>query len=139
MAFVRLDDLSGSVEVIVFNSAYALARELLEPDRLLLVKGRVDHKDGETKLVALEVSAFEAAPERREVRLRLDARRAHAGVIRELAAVVQEFPGDAPVYVDIERSSGRMTLRFGPSHCVRPEPDFFAEVRALLGEAAVGG
>ena len=38
MAFVRLDDLSGSVEVIVFNSAYAAARELLETDRVLLVK-----------------------------------------------------------------------------------------------------
>ena len=58
MAFVRLDDLSGSVEAIVFNSAFAAARDLLEADRVVLVKGRVDHKDGETKLVALEVTAF---------------------------------------------------------------------------------
>ena len=62
MAFVRLDDLSGSVEVIAFNSAFAAARDLLEADRVLLVKGRVDHKDGEVKLVALDVTAFEADP-----------------------------------------------------------------------------
>jgi DNA polymerase-3 subunit alpha len=137
MAFVRLDDLSGSVEVIVFNSAYAAARELLEADRVLLVKGRVDHKDGETKLIALEVSAFEAVPERREVRLRVDARRAQAGLIRDLAEVVRGFPGESPVVVALETSEGPRTLQFGPGYCVRPEADFFAEVKALLGEAAV--
>jgi DNA polymerase-3 subunit alpha len=137
MAFVRLDDLSGTIEAIVFNSAFAAARDLLEPDRILLVKGRVDHKDGETKLIALEVTAFEAVPERREVRLRVDARRAHAGVIRELAEVVRGFPGEAPVVVALETSAGPRTLQFGPGYRVRPEPDFFAEVKALLGEAAV--
>jgi DNA polymerase-3 subunit alpha len=137
MAFVRLDDLSGSVEVIVFNSAYAAARELLETDRVLLVKGRVDHKDGETKLIALEVSAFEAVPERREVLLRVDARRAQAGTIRELAELVRGFPGESPVLVALETSGGPRTLQFGPGYRVRPEPDFFAEVKALLGEAAV--
>ena len=43
---------------------------------MLVVKGRVDHKEGETKLIALEVNEFEAAPERREVRLKIDARKA---------------------------------------------------------------
>ena len=137
MAFVRLDDLSGSTEVIVFNSAYAASRELLEADRVLLVKGRVDHKDGETKVVALEVSAFEAAPERREVLLRLDARRMPAGVVRELAQVVRGFPGESPVVLALDTSEGPRVLRFGPGYRVRPEPDFFAEVKALLGEAAV--
>jgi DNA polymerase III subunit alpha len=137
MAFVRLDDLSGSVEVIAFNSAFAAAQDLLQADRVLLVKGRVDHKDGETKLVALEVAAFEAVPERREVRLRVDARRAHAGVIRDLADVVLGFPGESPVVVALETSEGPRTLQFGPGYCVRPEADFFAEVKALLGEAAV--
>ena len=52
MVFLRLDDLSGSLETVVFNSVYAAARELLEADRVLVVKGRVDHKEGETKLIA---------------------------------------------------------------------------------------
>ncbi len=140
MAFVRLDDLSGSTEVIAFNSAYAAARELLEADRVLLVKGRVDHKDGETKLVAVEVSAFDATSwetRRSEVRLRVDARRAGASVIGELAAVVRDFPGEARVVVDLEMSEGPRTYVLGPSYTVRPESDFFAEVKALLGEAAV--
>ncbi len=137
MAFVRLDDLTGSTEVIVFNSAFAAARDLLEADRVLLVKGRIDHKEGETKLVALEVTPFEAAPERREVRLRVDARRAHAGVVRELAEVVRGFPGESSVVVMIETAGGSRQLALGPGFRVRPDSDFYAEVKALLGEAAV--
>jgi DNA polymerase III subunit alpha len=138
MVFVTLDDLTGSAEVVVFNSTYATARELLEADRILVVKGRVDHKQaGETKLVASEVSAFESALVRREVRLRIDARQAPAGLIRELAALVSDYPGDAPVYLALETSLGERTLALGSGYRVKPEADFFAEVRALLGEAAI--
>ena len=137
MVFMRLDDVLGSAEVVVFNSVYAAARELLVPDAVLVVKARVDHKEGESKLIAMEVSAFEATPERREVRLKLDARRARAGIIRELAALVRDFPGEAPVVVDLVTSEGPRTFQFGTDYRVKPEPDFFAEVKALLGEAAV--
>jgi DNA polymerase-3 subunit alpha len=138
MAFVQLEDVTGSVEVVVFNSTYAAARELLVEDAVLVVKGRVDHKQqGETKLVALEVSTFEAVPERREVRLKVDARSAPAGVIRELAGVVRDFPGEAPVYVDLVTSLGSKLLELGPEYRVDPQPDFFASVRHLLGAAAV--
>jgi hypothetical protein len=103
----------------------------------LIVKARVDHKEGETKLIALEVAPFEATPERREVLLRVDARRAPAGLIRELAALVREFPGEAPVVVALETSIGPRTFAFGPEYRVQPGPDFLAEAKALLGEAAV--
>ena len=119
MVFLRLDDVVGSAEVVVFNSVYAAARELLVPDAVLVVKARVDHKEGETKLIALEVTAFEATPERREVRLKLDARQARAGIIRELAAVVRDFPGEAPVVVDLVTSEGPRTLQFGTDYRVQ--------------------
>jgi len=138
MVFVALDDPTGHAEVVVFNSTYAASRDHLEADRILVVKGRVDHKQaGETKLIAMEVTPFEATPARREVRLRIDARRAPAGLIRELASLVKDFPGEAPVYVDLETSDGERTLALGPEYRVKPDADFFAEARALLGEAAL--
>jgi DNA polymerase III subunit alpha len=137
MVFMRLDDVLGSCEAVVFNSVYAAARELLAVDAILVVKARIDHKEGETKLIALEVTPFEAVPERREVRLRLDARRAPAGLVRELAGLVREYPGEAPVVLALETSNGPRTLALGSDYRVSPVPDFFAEVKALLGEAAL--
>jgi len=138
MVFMRLDDLTGSSEIVVFNSVYGAARDLLLVDNVLVVKGRVDHKqEGETKLIAIEVAAFEATPERREIVLKVDARRAPAGLVRSLAGVVKEFPGEIPVVVAIATSQGETTLALGPDYRVKPEPDFFAEVKSLLGEAAI--
>src|SRR5579862_5488679 len=138
MVFAGLEDVTGSCEIVAFNSVYAVARDLLVADRVLIVKGRVDHKQqGETKLVALEISEFAAVAERREVRLKVDARVAPAGVVRDLALLVKDFPGEAPVYVDLVTSNGPKLLELGPAYRVQPVPDFFAEVKHLLGEAAV--
>jgi len=136
MVFASLEDVTGACEIVAFNSVYALARDLLVQDSVLIVKGRVDHKQaGETKLVALEVTGFEAVPERREVRLKVDARIAPAGLIRELADIVERYPGEAPVYVEAVTSVGPKLLELGKK--VQPIADFYAEAKTLLGEAAV--
>lgn len=137
MVFLRLDDLTGSAEAVVFNSVYAASRELLEPDRVLVLKGRVDHKEGESKLIAIEVTEFERYVAPTEVRLKVDARKAPAGILRELGVIVRDHPGEAKVVLAVETSEGPKTLEFGPDYRVAPVADFYAEVKALLGEAAV--
>jgi DNA polymerase-3 subunit alpha len=138
MVFMRLDDVTGGCEVVVFNSVYAQSRELCTMDRILVVKGRVDHKqEGETKLLAMEVSPFEAVAERKEVTIKIDARIARAGVVRDLALLVKDFPGESRVNLLLEMSDGPRQLVLGPQYKVKPVPDFFAEAKALLGEAAV--
>jgi DNA polymerase-3 subunit alpha len=137
MVFLQFEDVTGSVETVVFNATYEKARELCTTDRILIVKGRIDRKEGETKLVALELSAFEAVPEKREVRLKIDATKAGAGTIRELAALIKDFPGESPVYADLITSQGKKVYAFGPQYKVKPAPDFYAEVKMLLGESAV--
>jgi DNA polymerase-3 subunit alpha len=138
MVFLQLEDPTGAAEVVVFATTYQTARELCVTDRILVVKGRVDHKQaGETKLIALELTAFEAVPERRDVRFRIDARQAKAGTIAELARLVKEYPGESPVYVAIDSSMGARTLALGPGYRVQPDSDFIAEAKALLGEASV--
>jgi DNA polymerase-3 subunit alpha len=134
---MRLDDVTGGIDCVVFNSTYAAAAELCAPDRILIVKGRVDHKEGETKLVAQEVSPFEAVAARRDVRLRIDATRTPAGVLRDLAAVIRDFPGESRVLVDCVTSQGSIRYAFGHKYRVEPAPDFYAEVKALLGESAL--
>jgi DNA polymerase III subunit alpha len=138
MVFMRLDDVTGGAEVVVFNSVYAQSRELCTVDRILVVKGRVDHKqEGETKLLAMEVSPFEAVAERKEVTIKIDARIAPAGVVRDLALLVKDFPGESRVNLLLEMTDGPRQFVLGPQYKVKPVPDFFAEAKALLGEAAV--
>jgi len=138
MVFLALDDPTGGGEVVVFNSTYAAARELCVLDRILVVKGRIDHKQqGETKLIALEVSAFEAVQERTEIRFKLDAREARAGLIKNLAHLVKDYPGPSLVFVSLETSLGPKTLALGPDYRVAIDTDFLTEARTLLGADAI--
>jgi hypothetical protein len=116
---------------------YTQVSGLCTTDRILIVKGRVDHKEGETKLLAIEVHPFEAVEAKREVRLKIDARRASAGLIRDLAGLIHDFPGESPVFVDCVTSQGQVSYAFGPKYRVEPAPDFYAGAKALLGESAL--
>ena len=50
MMFATLDDLEGSVEMLVFGKALAEYEAALAVDEIVLVHGRVDHKDaGKTR------------------------------------------------------------------------------------------
>ncbi len=60
MMFATLDDLEGRVEMIVFAKSLEANGAVIEDDAVVLVRGRVDHKDrGETKLVVQEAERFE--------------------------------------------------------------------------------
>ncbi|HEY0388890.1 MAG TPA: DNA polymerase III subunit alpha [Gaiellales bacterium] len=138
MAFAEIDDTTGSIEVVVFANTLAAVRQILVPDAVVMVKGRADRKnEGEVKLVAFEIVPFEATADFGVVRLRLDARETPAAIIKELKLLIGEFPGDAPVLLEVQTSEGPKTLRFGPEFKVRPDGDFFAEAKALLGDAAL--
>jgi DNA polymerase-3 subunit alpha len=69
MAFVQLEDLQGSIEVVVFPSVYKGTRELWEPDKILIVRGRVDMRGREPKIICESVQDYVVVselPEERE-------------------------------------------------------------------------
>jgi DNA polymerase III subunit alpha len=137
MAFVELDDVTASAEVVVFAKTWEACREVLRPDAIVLVKARADHRsEGEVKLVAVEVAPFAAVPDVRVVKLSIDARAVPAGIIDHLKALIGEYPGEAPVELEVRTSEGPKRLRFGSGYRVNPDGDFFAEARALLGGTA---
>src|SRR3954453_3417654 len=145
MMFATLDDLEGQVEMLVFNSAYAKNEDKVDTDRVVIVRGRVDHKEqGETKLVAQEVELFEPSPE--EVARAAEAAAAPPIVKRltlqvppgvpesfleELKEVVKSFPGDH----ELQLAVGQRRLCLGPDYRVSADSACRAELGALHGAA----
>jgi DNA polymerase-3 subunit alpha len=58
MAFVNLEDLRGSVEVLVFPSVYENTRQLWQEEKILVVKGRVDTKGRGPKVICESVQDY---------------------------------------------------------------------------------
>jgi len=55
MAFVRLEDLTGNIEVVIFPKIYAKSSELWTRDNVVIVTGKVDQKDDRMVLLADDV------------------------------------------------------------------------------------
>jgi DNA polymerase-3 subunit alpha len=143
MMFATLDDLEGQVELLVFNSAYAANEDKVDVDKIVIVRGRVDHKEeGETKLVAQEVEAFEPTAE--EVLRAADAApvepvvqrltiHVSAGVsegfLEDLKDVVSHHPGDHELLLAV----GERRLLLGPDWRVSATGACRAELAGLTG------
>ena len=64
MMFATLYDLESSVEIIVFGKALAASEDALATDSIVLIRGKVDHKDREkTCIIAQQVERFEPSQE----------------------------------------------------------------------------
>jgi DNA polymerase III subunit alpha len=152
MMFATLDDLEGAVELLVFGKALAEHEAALAVDEVVLVKGRVDHKEaGKTCLVVQTVEAFSPSQEEIErARAQADAAARTAttlaqpmhlcvsvaclssGVIDELKHAIEDFPGPAEVLLDIDTSAGTRRLRLGEAYRVQHTSTLRAELEHAL-------
>jgi DNA polymerase III subunit alpha len=147
MMFATLDDLEGQVELLVFNSAYAANADKVDVDKIVIVRGRVDHKEaGETKLVAQDVEPFEPGEEEllraaeeavAEAVVRRLTLHVSPGVpdtfLEELKEVVGHHPGDHELLLAV----GDRRLRLGPRFTVSASSACQSELSALHGAARV--
>jgi DNA polymerase III subunit alpha len=149
MMFATLDDLAGTVELLVFGKALSEHEASLKVDEVVLVKGRVDHKEaGTTCLVVQSVEGF--APSEAEIQraqapydpttgpglqeplhLRVDAAGLSARAIEDLKQAIREYPGSAEVLLDIDTGAGTRRLRLGEAYKVQHT----ATLRTMLEHA----
>ena len=141
MAFVRLDDLEGGIEVVVVPQVLAAARELLREDALVLMSGRIDQKgEGETKLVAQTITPFEPDPAEEEDRLllKVEASRLAGADMGMLKQLISDHPGEASVVVDLMTPEGSVRMRLGKEYLVDPgDRSLQASLKSMFGERAV--
>ena len=98
MAFVTLEDLVGTVEVVVFPRDYEKYQSLLDEDARVLIQGRVSAEDDKaSKLILERVRTFEEVP--RELWLQFDDRDAYADREAHLMEELRAVPGNAAVVI----------------------------------------
>jgi DNA polymerase III subunit alpha len=147
MMFATLDDVEGQVEMLILGQVFAESGDEVAVDAVLVVRGRLDHKDrGDSKLLVQEIEVFQptedevararAARDPGPVLLKVNAAQFGASLIEELKTIFEHFPGDAEVLLEMETRQGLRRLRFGSDYRVRPSAALDAEIDTLLGTAA---
>ena len=138
MAFVTVEDMEGSVEIICFPAIYQENKELLVEDKVVKIKGRVDHKDeAETKFIPHTIEAFTPKTGLEPLALSVDGDSFPSTVIEDLKRILARFPGQCCVDMYVKVGADARCLRFGEGYRVDPQASLFAELKELLGESCV--
>jgi len=133
MAFVRLEDLTGGIEVIVFSDLYEKNAELFTEDNLLIVKGRTDIKEEEEpKLIAEAVIPL--PQDARQLYVKISARH-DIGCLVRLKKVLQEKRGQVPVCLYFEKENKLILLE--EEYWAPPDIEFRQRLESLLGPGTV--
>ncbi|NLY39711.1 MAG: DNA polymerase III subunit alpha [Firmicutes bacterium] len=133
MAFITLEDLTGSVEVIVFSDLYEKQTALFQEDSLLIIKGRTDIKEEEEPKIIAE-SATPLPREPKQLLLKLGDRRDLA-LLARLKQILLEEAGPMPVCLYFAREKKLILLP--EKYWVRDDPECRRRLELLLGEDAV--
>lgn len=134
MAFITLEDLMGSVEVIVFPRDYEANRELLIEDAKLFIKGRVSAGDDPVaKLVCEQVISFDSMP--KELWLQFEDMEHYQRVEKSILELLKNTEGKDKVILYLKKERARKVL---PANWnVSVSNYLLTELTARLGEKNV--
>ncbi|HEX2329515.1 MAG TPA: OB-fold nucleic acid binding domain-containing protein, partial [Candidatus Angelobacter sp.] len=135
-----LEDMTGTVEAIVFPEAYKRLQNVLKQEIAMLVKASVRVEEGSNPKVAISTLTplDEAKPKLpRSIRVRVPLESSSEGTIDALHTLCRERKGDAKVLFDLDRSGDFMVVMEADGYNVCPDRSFIARVEELCGRGAV--
>jgi len=159
MAYATLEDLTGSVDIVLFPRVFEQARLLFEPDKVVVVQGKVDARAGSTRAsgaasspvdpeieVEVETASVVAdmawlwddpdcAPVSRRQLVHVRIPSSDAGLAEQLESVLARHPGTDEVVLHVVVGSREVVVNADRYH-VLAGPALAAEIDQLVGEAA---
>ena len=141
MCVFMLDDIAGSLEVVVFPETFGKHGSLVEADAMLLVRGKFEKDDESARIVATELLPIAALKERttREVVIHLSGRSAGRPTFEALAELLTRHRGDRRVFLELDVKSQEKPLRVRSevAQRVRPSERLVSEVEQICGAGSV--
>lgn len=124
MAYVTVEDLTGTISCLVFPSTYAEYKDLLVPDILVGVSGHITREDEneEVKLKIEEVIPLTEVVDRwgHSVRIRMPQENITEQLIDRLERMLEGHPGNAPLYIEVLQKDGPPKIFKVGKYKVRP-------------------
>src|SRR5271165_6938498 len=135
-AQATLEDMSGSIDMIVFPEAYKKIGEKVKLEVPVLVKAGVRIEEGANpKITAAEIQPLEEAKVALPsyIRIRIPLETTSESTVDDLHALFLERKGDAKVLFDVERLDDFMVVMEAEGYNVMPDRAFIARVEQLCG------
>jgi DNA polymerase-3 subunit alpha len=139
-AQATLEDMSGSIDMIVFPEAFKKIGDRVKLEVPVLVRAGVRIEEGTNpKITAAEIMPLEEAkiPLPRAIRIRVPLESSAESTVDDLHNLFQERKGEARVLFDVERAGDFMVVMEAEGYNVMPDRNFIARVEQLCGRGSV--
>ena len=141
MAVFMLDDVAGTVEVVVFPETFGKHGSVIVADAMVLVRGKFERDDESARIVATELLPISTLKERttKEVVIHLASRAHGRSTFEQLAELLSRHRGDRRVYLELDVKGKEKPLRVRSEVAVRVKPSdrLVTEVEQLVGSGSV--
>ena len=136
MSILRIEDFSGSAQVVAFPKVYGQSQQFLAVDMAVKVRGRVDADEKGVQIIAdrivpLKVNYANARQIEIHIRMQFDTPENSAALKQILSSV----EGGTPTTLLLHKSKKRINLP--PSLCFTPTADIISRIEAILGDGSV--
>jgi DNA polymerase III subunit alpha len=137
MAFLNLETLEGACEVTVFSDLYEKRAALIAPDTIIMIRARINRRNDEAGLVALDLFPIEEAEREltRALHIRIPETRLYDGTPKKIAELLGKKPGNCDVYLHCEtKENGEVTILATSACRVNPARPLRRAIEDLTGE-----
>lgn len=132
MAFLTVEDLTGTVEVVVFPRPYLQNRLALRVDEAVLVKGRSSGNGEEVKIIAEEISTIDSHLGG-ELHLKIES--VNSPLLDQVQLILGSFRGESPVFLHFEKE--KKVIKAGEEYLVDLSGPVIGRLEDLLGHTRV--
>lgn len=140
MCVFTLEDMQGTISVLVYPAVFEKFDNLIEVDKLLLVKGRLDLREDQPKIITSDIIPLSEAEEKltKAIHLKLISTGLDEQTLQKLKDLLAQYPGESAVYLQmVIPKSGEVTMLADPKIHVSPQKDLLVKLRHLLGQESV--
>jgi DNA polymerase III subunit alpha len=140
MAFAVLEDMTSSVDIIVFPGVFAQCSHLLDQEEPVIVLGQVQHGERGPKIIAESIELLPAALEKytRDVIIRVRAQHTSRQHLELLKEMFYRHHGTCPVRLTLHFDGrGEVDVEILKDLKIRPSTEFFRQVEQTLGYPAL--
>lgn len=140
MAIVSLEDLSGTVETLVFPRTFQKFSNLVRVDSMVFITGRLSMRDEEPKLLADELIPLEEVKSRftKAILINLSTSGLDKPLLDSLKNIISRHRGRIPVLLSFQQPAGkRVSVSCGKNYGVKLDKALFEEIENLCGRESV--
>jgi len=134
MAILRVEDLNGSLEVLVFPNTYKQVSRNLIANAVVLIQGRLSLREESPKILASNVTPIDESY-RMISSINIDLGGFKENILVALKDRLAASPGQTPVYLHMDAPhKERLKVLVSRELFVQPRPELFHDIEELLGE-----